>query len=55
MNFTIVGGGSAGWLSALYLNKLFPNDSVSLIESKDIPIIGVGEATTPHIITCLDG
>jgi len=54
MNFTIVGGGSAGWLSALYLNKLFPNDSVSLIESKDIPIIGVGEATTPHIITCLD-
>jgi tryptophan halogenase len=44
----IVGGGSAGWMVAAYLaqNKSL---SITLIESDNIPIIGVGESTIPSI------
>ena len=48
----IVGGGTAGWLAANHLGKaLFntENVSVTLIESPDIPTIGVGEGTVPAI------
>ena len=43
----IVGGGTAGYLAALALRKKVPGLTVTLIESPDIPVIGVGEATTP--------
>lgn len=45
----IVGGGSAGWMTAAILSKLLPDVRVSLVESSDIPTIGVGEATIAHI------
>ncbi|PCI61149.1 MAG: tryptophan halogenase [Gammaproteobacteria bacterium] len=49
----IVGGGSSGWMSALYLNHLYnqqqQNIQITLIESKDIGTIGVGEATVHSI------
>jgi len=41
----IVGGGTAGWLAALMLNKSFPNLQVELIESAEIGILGAGEST----------
>jgi tryptophan halogenase len=45
----IVGGGSSGWMTALYLNKWYNENEkkvdITLIESKDIGTIGVGEAT----------
>lgn len=41
----IVGGGSAGWMSASFLVKAFPNKEIVLIESPDYPIVGVGEST----------
>ena len=41
----IVGGGSAGWMSAATLIKAFPNKNITLIESPEIPTIGVGEST----------
>ena len=41
----IVGGGSAGWISASYLIKTFPEKDIVLIESPDIPTVGVGEST----------
>ena len=41
----IVGGGSSGWMSAAMLSKQFPNIEIALVESPDIPIIGVGEST----------
>jgi len=42
---TIVGGGSAGWMTAAMLIKTFPDKVITVIESPDIPIVGVGEST----------
>jgi len=54
MNIVVVGGGTAGWLTALYSKKIFPEHNITLIESKEIGILGAGEASTPHLIEVLD-
>lgn len=41
----IVGGGSAGWISAATLVKYYPEKDITVIESPNIPTIGVGEST----------
>ena len=41
----IVGGGSAGWMTAATLIKTFPNKDITLIESPNTPTVGVGEST----------
>ncbi len=50
----IVGGGSAGWMAAAYLEAALRDNGkrpveIGLVESPDVPRIGVGEATVPHI------
>ncbi len=46
----IVGGGSAGWMTAAALTKSFGRLlEVTLVESEEIGIIGVGESTVPHL------
>ena len=42
----VVGGGSAGFLAAITLRTRLPDIAVTLIRSKDIGIIGVGEGST---------
>ncbi|NKY24949.1 tryptophan halogenase family protein [Nocardia gamkensis] len=42
----IAGGGTAGWMTACYLKAAFSDRvHVTLVESEDVPTIGVGEAT----------
>jgi tryptophan halogenase len=49
----VIGGGTAGYLTALALQAKVPWADVTLIESSKIPVIGVGEATTPPFIAFL--
>lgn len=47
----VAGGGTAGWMAAASLAKLLGRTlEVSLVESDDIPTVGVGEATIPTLI-----
>ena len=43
----VVGGGTAGFLAALTIRRMLPDLQVSLVRSTKIPVIGVGESTTP--------
>lgn len=46
----IVGGGTAGWMAAAAFGKMLgPQVSVTLVESDQIPTVGVGEATIPPL------
>ena len=45
----ILGGGSAGWMTAATLIKLFPKKDITVIESPLQKSVGVGESTLGQI------
>jgi len=53
-NVCVLGGGTAGWLAALYINTIMPTKKITLIESEEIGIVGAGEGSTPHFVDLLE-
>lgn len=45
MNIVVVGGGTAGWMTAAYLSRNLPNTQVTVIDKEHGTPIGVGEGT----------
>ncbi|WP_018415844.1 tryptophan halogenase family protein [Teredinibacter turnerae] len=54
-HIVVVGGGTAGWIAAASLAKILHNRGVriTLVESPEINIIGVGESTLPQVMQFL--
>ena len=54
MNIVVLGGGTAGWLTALLVKEFYLHHNVTVIDSEEIGILGAGEGTVPHFISVLD-
>jgi hypothetical protein len=55
-HIAILGGGTAGWMAAIYMQHKWQdkNIHITLIESPDIGIVGVGEGSTPSLKNFFD-
>ena len=53
-NIYVIGGGTAGWFTALLVKKFHPDHNVTLIESSEIGILGAGEGSVPFLTNVLD-
>ena len=51
----VLGGGTAGWMAAnLFAHRWAGRAEVTVVESPDIPIVGVGEGSTPQMKAFFD-
>lgn len=53
MNIIIVGGGTAGWITALIASARHSHHKITVVESSKIGIVGVGESTTGRMTDLL--
>lgn len=52
MDIVVLGTGTAGWIAALLAERaLGGSATITVIGSPDLPIVGVGEGTTPQFVT----
>lgn len=55
MNIVIAGGGTAGWLAALFIAKNHPNHNITIVASSKIGVIGAGEGVTGELMDVIIG
>jgi tryptophan halogenase len=55
MKIIVVGGGTAGWLAALFISKMHPEHDLVVIESSAIGIVGAGEGSTGLLTNVVAG
>jgi len=55
LRIAILGGGTAGWMAACLFARAWPAARVTVVESPDIGIVGVGEGSTPQLKALFDG
>jgi len=55
MNIVVVGGGTAGWIAALFLSKNHPEHKITVVASKAIGVLGAGEAVTGALTDLVNG
>lgn len=55
MKIIIVGGGTAGWLAALFVGNHHPEIDVTVVASKEIGVLGAGEAVTGAFTDVITG
>jgi tryptophan halogenase len=55
MKIAILGGGTAGWLTALFLCKKHKSHEIIVVDSEKIGVIGVGESTTGIFTNIISG
>ena len=55
LRIAILGGGTAGWMAACLMAKAWPAARITLVESPEIGIIGVGEGSTPQFAAFFAG
>ena len=48
-NIFVIGGGTAGAMTACVLKKTFPYLDIKILQGRNIPVIGVGESTLGQI------
>ncbi|MFN3435333.1 MAG: tryptophan halogenase family protein [Sphingomonas sp.] len=53
-SIAILGGGTAGWMAACLMAKAWPLARITVVESPDIGIVGVGEGSTPQLKALFD-
>jgi 2-polyprenyl-6-methoxyphenol hydroxylase-like FAD-dependent oxidoreductase len=49
LRVVILGGGTAGWMTACLMARAWPAAAITLVEAPNIPIVGVGEGSTPQL------
>lgn len=54
VNISVIGGGTAGWLTALYAKTVMPTKVITVIESTEIGVLGAGEGSTVQLVELLD-
>lgn len=55
MKIVILGGGTAGWLAALFLAKSNPTYNITVIASSKIGVLGAGEGVTGELMDVITG